>query len=511
MDTAGFAEPSPRDRRSEDRSRRSHNGSWSPVVTQSALDLVGDVESRSKRSRRPAPREELELLVKKARRIGELSDRIVVNQYAIHHEEQTLDSCGSFLRQSAEDIIQAAVSVRDGKTVDSGLPQLQDLLVRARADAETFKAQSERIQSLRAALIQHESRLKARVDKLKNLLDKEVANSPRPLPEPTLSLQSDITSNTSSVHPSTHTSTPTLLAEYFDSKGDIGVFRERLADTEYNYQEGLIERESKKDRGDTLMLSDEQYYDRYISERKEILDDLAQAEERAEILAEKCEAAGLDTRTRDKPSPSEANTKSPNAYPTDVNARMAASLPLLQLDRAIHTRNFTSLANTSRVRNWLESIHKDGQSPLIDSNPEPNLERTYDAGSYLSKPFGSKMWRSYGTEDVASAATQLPAHWYVVVNERSKLDVGLSMSIRRMKTDPGCLPRVKINDQQPPPTPYLPDGQWSVKSSPDMSQLDITKPIKNISEYPVTKHTTPVAGQQNEGLGGLWRRLWYRK
>lgn len=88
--------------------------------------------------------------------------------------------------------------------------------------------------------------------------------------------------------------TPTLLATCFDCKGHVGVYRDRLIELDYHFQEGQVDRDFIVDRGDDLEISDELFDAEYRRARKAIENDLKIAEQEAAELAGRCHAAGID-------------------------------------------------------------------------------------------------------------------------------------------------------------------------------------------------------------------------
>ncbi|KAK3057400.1 hypothetical protein LTR09_001584 [Extremus antarcticus] len=95
------------------------------------------------------------------------------------------------------------------------------------------------------------------------------------------------------------TGTPSLLEEYYDRKGDVGVIRESLLELERDYHGGLSGRDLSKYKGEILLLSDHEYESAYRSKRDKLEQALLQAEGDVDALCRDLTKTGqLDPHSR---------------------------------------------------------------------------------------------------------------------------------------------------------------------------------------------------------------------
>ena len=173
------------------------------------------------------------------------------------------------------------------------------------------------------------------------------------------------------------TKTPSLIEEYFDEKGNAGVFRERLQEQEYWFHEGLLERALIADRGDPLDVSDEKYVETYNARRKDLKDDVEAAEAKAMALAERCREAGLDIDKYRKNNPSiqgastagRTNSAFGIYIPGDEEPGMAMG-PLYEEKSHSPVRN----RSAKQINTWLRSVpnHVD-HDPTISAEQGPDI------------------------------------------------------------------------------------------------------------------------------------------
>ncbi|KAK3712225.1 hypothetical protein LTR37_009087 [Vermiconidia calcicola] len=117
-------------------------------------------------------------------------------------------------------------------------------------------------------------------------------------------LDTKLAEEESESEPPTVDTTPPILAEYYDRKGDIGVFHERLQDLDFYHEEGRLERDFIRDRGDDVEVTDTEFESNYQARRAQILKDLAWAQAEAGRLEGECQRGGLDTNAHRASAPS---------------------------------------------------------------------------------------------------------------------------------------------------------------------------------------------------------------
>lgn len=343
----------------------------------------------------------LRLLSKRVRQIGRLTDEIILKRYALEHEEQTLESCESFIRESSNELIDTVTSLDEDNLI-SWQTKLVDLRSRMHGDSEAFRNQASRVKELRNGMIRLQSRLKDKCDKLTQFLDSaDISLSKRTFSH-FKGVISESDSGTISAASSVGSATHPLLAKFFDRKGDIGVFRERLQELEYHYHEGLAEREFISDRGDSLEVSDEQYYNDFVAQQRIILDDLERAERDADSLAEQCKAAGLSLAENRRGSLSEASSVEQESSLARVG--MSSSKPLPPKTPRLKETTLLSPRSNRWVRGWLEGLqlpdNNTGISRTVED--EKSLSQAPETRDQATPPAKPPLWRPW-SEDPSNA------------------------------------------------------------------------------------------------------------
>lgn len=174
---------------------------------------------------------------------------------------------------------------------------------------------------------------------------------------------------------SSEVSLPPLVAQYFDMKGDVGIFQERLQELDFAHGEGLTERAFVRERGDPVVPSDEEFDYNYRMKRKEIEQDLKTAQEEVEMLHQRCVDAG--------DLPETYRTSRPSLYPasTQQSGQIALErvpdIPLIhevQLGR-LGPPAHTERHSTHRIDSWLRSVEPETSvnPPQFDAS-EPGSE-----------------------------------------------------------------------------------------------------------------------------------------
>ena len=173
------------------------------------------------------------------------------------------------------------------------------------------------------------------------------------------------------------TKTPSLIDEYFDEKGNLGVFRERLQELEYWFNEGLLERALIADRGDPLDVTDEQFQQTYDVRRKDLIEDIETAEMKAMVLAQQCREAGLDIDRYRNNNPSiqdastagRANSVRGIYIPGDEEPGMAL-VPLHEVKSHSPAGNRSS----SKINTWLRTVPNQPEyDPNIGAEENPKI------------------------------------------------------------------------------------------------------------------------------------------
>ena len=336
---------------------------------------VGRRSSRNsrKRIRHASGNDKSELVQQKLGRISNLNDRVLLRRYELQHDDQNFVACGSLMAESAEKLVGIVDLVLSDDQIDLRRAQLEAIHAQLISDITTFKTKSSYVQDLRHNIAQDEARLKRRVEKLSNLLklgpirhDQDVVEEPLP----------EVESNTSSECSRSDSSTPSLLRQFYDRKGDVGIFEERLTDLEYNYQETLVERDMIRDRGDEVDLTDTQHHEQYLGQRKIILDDLEKAEYEAAQLLQKCRQLGLEIGAHAKNFLVQSTSIDQHPDIADTTLPLPFSEPFRRIGRFENTLPQSVNSSHARVRNWLQTVPQENPEPLRPNTGEIGRRRT---------------------------------------------------------------------------------------------------------------------------------------
>ena len=198
-------------------------------------------------------------------------------------------------------------------------------------------------------------------------------------------LEPSLATSELSSRPKSRSNTPSLVAEYFDKAGDVGIQRERLEELDFSHMEGLQERDFVKERGDQLEVSDEQFVENYNARREEIQQDLEVAQAEAERLRARCTREGLDIKIhRTAAAPSGVSSSPPASELPDTN--LMSSVPRVH-ELGLPSISFVDPATSSRrIKGWLRDVTAHGGDtgdghfvapPLesaVSSEPEASLE-----------------------------------------------------------------------------------------------------------------------------------------
>ncbi len=296
---------------------------------------------------------------KKLHRIAQLADSIVLQRYQLEHEQQTQDSCQTFVEESATDLIRSMDTALAEGNLHLRRQHIADTQSQLRNDIAALKLQYARVKELRTVLSLAESRLKTRAEKLAKTIDGAIVPSGQPLYA--LSEAASM-ANTSSAASSLHSQTPSLLAAYYDKKGDIGVFRERLLELEDHYRESRLQRDLIIDRGDDPATTTQQFEAEFGLQRQAILTELTRAEEGAVALQQQCKDAGLQLRDPQRTSSSSEIPSEKHAI-IETGTQDTGALHTLETPAVLRTT--TNPQKQTRIRDWIETLNHFDRQPLV--------------------------------------------------------------------------------------------------------------------------------------------------
>jgi hypothetical protein len=287
---------------------------------------------------------------RQAGRLARLANKALLARTGIDYEEQNLMRNFELLMESA-DLLTTALDAtpRNPEDVISLRHQYAE-------DYQIAKTQLDKVGDLRNTLNSIEFQLQAKEQEIRDCLE-------------TLSPEArdgDAASSSSEGASSRALSSeiPPVLERYYDRKGDEGIQKERLADLDYYYYEGLAQRELVADQGDPLEVSDEDFNTEYIMQRQNILTELDAATQDVQTLAEQCRKLGININRRRRLPPEDDASLAP------VDDIQIIPPPFVHGDmlQNIKTSQFAGQQSAdavppSHVQDWLDTVSIDAGVP----------------------------------------------------------------------------------------------------------------------------------------------------
>lgn len=170
-----------------------------------------------------------------------------------------------------------------------------------------------------------------------------------------LDLDTDVSE--SSMPERTSNATPPLVRQYFDRQGDVGIFRERLVELDYTHEEGKMERDFLRDRGDPVDPPDSQFEFNYKSRRQHIISELEKAQREAGALRKECDNAGFNTESHRESMHYLQSDGSPAPSVNDLPEREQSPSPVQAIQMPAPISQFGGPGRSQqRVDEWLREL-----------------------------------------------------------------------------------------------------------------------------------------------------------
>ena len=234
---------------------------------------------------------ELKQCARLLRNLTELRDKILRTRNRLEFEQKKAEHTRRFWNETVQELMKTQREALISRTWESSYDKVAEVQERLESDYDNLQSQENTTKQLRDELSNHEFRSMAEesaftdaVTSLSTSLGFNTADSQYER----LSLETT---------PLTSETFPSLLANYYDRKGDIGVHLERLGDLDDSFHEAAARRGLLADQDFPFDEPESSYRRQYDGQRQEILAEVHAAEMDLERLAYECKAAGLDLET----------------------------------------------------------------------------------------------------------------------------------------------------------------------------------------------------------------------
>lgn len=271
--------PNPRERHLEMSDLHGKQSASYPGLSQNQTE--GPIEA-------PIPAEQVRTFVKQQHRLQRLRDELLQCRSGLVFEISKEEESERFADESVDNLMAALHLAIGSSDLIAQYGDLVNLEQRARNDVQELRNQRiatkglrEHLSNLEFHVMHCEDEFAATVSAISAALgitDEEVR----------------LVSRDTSVAGESVSDTPSLLAQYYDSKGDVGIYFERLVELEYSYSEDTVQRNFLADQGHISPETDEEFEAKYIQRRNEINVKLGSARAEAARLEEECRQAGYE-------------------------------------------------------------------------------------------------------------------------------------------------------------------------------------------------------------------------
>jgi hypothetical protein len=250
--------------------------------------------------------------------------------------------------------------------------QLQEVWGRLKTSTENARSLEERVRETEWELKKKEGRLVRKETKLYNIINKTRKEARALVPDDDSLSLGDDGSVSLSAHSGTSTETEPLAREYYDLLGETKLFRERIFNFESRHQYLVAVREEQREVGETLDPSDEEFYQEYFLERKNLIQSLSTTNAEMQKLRAQCENEGVLIEV---PSPSPLDDADALDHSRRVTRRaIHYELPLGSTANRLSSGTtfiFGDIDNKARVGRWLDDVR---QAIRLDPSDEDVLE-----------------------------------------------------------------------------------------------------------------------------------------
>lgn len=274
-------------------------------------------------------------------------------------------SDSSSLERTDSEQRSSSTKVTSGMTASDSIAELFD---RYYKDLEAAHVQEQRVAAMNDELGNIDYRLTNKLRSLQTRLSSETMIQ-------TLAARGhndshSLTDTQSSKH--SGATTPTLVREYFDKVGDVGIYNERLVECIDTHEEGLIEREIFRDRGEDVLVSDEEFNEVYLERRGHIESDLRRAEQKVEELRQACEKAKLNIDSHRRKNSAYSTSRPASSLPDMEEFITPIALPQIRQGQFAVVKDKAEPTDTSRVDAWIQNLSAEEVSASNGPHPLDN-------------------------------------------------------------------------------------------------------------------------------------------
>lgn len=231
--------------------------------------------------------EQLRKLLKGRGELFRLRDLLLATRSQFQFEYQKEEHSRRFADESLAQYMNAQHEAMKHRTFDVWYDELCERQERCQTDYDNLKKQEIVAKEVHVKLSTLEYRLMGEEQAFGDALEKIASATGIDLEE----LRNDPAAHRPSE--SVHSETPSLLAKYYDRRGDMGVYQERIAELDHTHHEALVERNFLLDQGEEVDPSEATFEEQHLKERQEIIADYELAEDDANRLANECAQAGI--------------------------------------------------------------------------------------------------------------------------------------------------------------------------------------------------------------------------
>ncbi|KAK3115371.1 hypothetical protein LTR53_005362 [Teratosphaeriaceae sp. CCFEE 6253] len=301
---------------------------------------------------------------RRARKLGRHLGKILLERTRVDYQQASLMHNLRFLDESVEALSAALWSSDLAESAPERVQKVSELQLQFRSDYEAVRGQTETLRGLQNNLNTLEYRLQHKEKALADAITSLAGHLPPDADEADSSEGHEVASAVSDI--------PTLLRDFYRRKGDVGIFLERLDGNDQAYRDARAERELVADRGEELLITDEQFEREYSTQHEQILSDLIEAEADIVRLQLLCGQAGLEITNVRPSSLFDRSSSARNSEPEDPTPPPPIGGGFLHTFDMQEGFLAAPGAAAQTIQGWLNEVSGEPTEPreIYDTEPE---------------------------------------------------------------------------------------------------------------------------------------------